>query len=236
MRFVESAEDCLESVRSKHNLSADIKIGLGVDRLDYSKGILERFRSVERFLELNPQWVGKFTFIQIAAPSRSTIAAYQSFEAEVHELARAINGRFTTAAVPPLILLAEHHEPKSVYTYMRATNLMYVSSLHDGMNLVSKEFVAAREDEQGVLLLSMFAGASRELTESLIVNPYDVDQSAAAILAALTMPAQEQRERLHAMRAHVREFNIFRWAGKMLLDAALVRRRSVFEKRFASFS
>lgn len=236
LKLVASVDECSNVIRFKHNLSSDVKIGLGVDRLDYSKGILERFRSVERFLDLNPQWVGKFTFIQIAAPSRSTIAAYKNFEAEVHELARTINDKFSNAAVPPLILLAEHHEPKSVYTYMRATDLMYVSSLHDGMNLVSKEFVAARDDEQGVLLLSMFAGASRELTESLIVNPYDVDQSASAILAALSMPVQEQRERLHAMRAHVREFNIFRWAGKMLLDAALVRRRSVFEKRFASFS
>lgn len=236
LRLVPSFEECRTIVMSKHSLSDEVRIGLGVDRLDYSKGILERFKSVERFLELNPQWIGKFTFIQIAAPSRSTISAYKNFEAEVHKLSKSINARFPNAAVPPIVLIAEHHEPKLVYTYMRAAHLMFVSSLHDGMNLVSKEFVAAREDEQGVLLLSMFAGASRELTESLIVNPYDVDQSAAAILAALTMPAEEQRERLHAMRAHVREFNIFRWAGKMMLDAALVRRRSVFEKRFATYT
>ena len=128
----------------------------------------------------------------------------------------------------PIILLAEHHEPDSVYEHHRAADLCFVSSLHDGMNLVAKEFVAARDDEQGVLILSQFTGASRELPEALIVNPYDADQCAAALHLALTMPADEQRDRMRFMRGVVREFNVYRWAGRMLLDAAVMRQRGRF--------
>lgn len=234
MQKVPQAEQCREEIRQFHSLPQDTQLGLGIDRMDYSKGILERFRSVERLLELQPQLIGKFTFIQIAAPSRSTIAAYKQFEKEVHDLAEAINERYKNSSAPPIILLAKHHEPEAVYKYMRAVDLCFVSSLHDGMNLVSKEFVASRDDERGVLILSMFAGASRELTEALIVNPYDVEHCANALLAAIKMPDNEQQERMHAMRNYVREFNIYRWAGKMLIDAAKVRRRSMFERKFTT--
>lgn len=234
MQKVPPVTGCRDEIRRLHHLPSDTQLGLGIDRMDYSKGILERFRSVERLLELQPQLVGKFSFIQIAAPSRSTIAAYQQFEKDVHDLADSINENYKGRGAPPIILLAKHHEPEAVYKYMRAVDLCFVSSLHDGMNLVSKEFVASREDERGVLILSMFAGASRELTEALIVNPYDVEHCANALLAAIKMPDNEQRERMHAMRNYVREFNIYRWAGKMLIDAAIVRRRSMFERKFSS--
>jgi trehalose 6-phosphate synthase len=143
----------------------------------------------------------------------------------VQALADEINGRYPDAKHPPIVLLAEHHEPDAVYEYHRAADLCFVSSLHDGMNLVAKEFVAARDDEQGVLILSQFAGASRELPEALIVNPYDADQCAAALQFALTMPESDQRERMRFMRGVVREFNVYRWAGRMLLDAAVMRQR-----------
>ena len=123
--------------------------------------------------------------------------------------------------------LAEHHAD-AVYEYHRAADFCFVSSLHDGMNLVAKEFVAARDDEQGVLILSQFAGASRELPEALIVNPYDADQCAQALHVALTMSAEEQRERMRLMRSLVREFNVYRWAGRMLLDASAMRQRRRF--------
>lgn len=233
MQKVQHVEQCKAEIRRSHGLAPDTQLGLGIDRMDYSKGILERFRSVERLFELQPELIGKFSFIQIAAPSRSTIAAYQQFERDVHELADSINEKYKDQGAPPIILLAKHHEPEAVYKYMRAVDLCFVSSLHDGMNLVSKEFVSSREDERGVLILSMFAGASRELTEALIVNPYDVEHCANALLAAIRMPDNEQRERMHAMRNYVREFNIYRWAGKMLIDAAIVRRRSMFERKFA---
>ena len=123
------------------------------------------------------------------------------------------------------MLKIEHHEPRAVYELYRAADICFVSSLHDGMNLVAKEFVAARDDERGVLILSQFTGAARELAEALIVNPYDADQCAAALHLALTMPEAEQRDRMRLMRGLVAEFNVFRWAGRMLLDAAAMRRR-----------
>jgi trehalose 6-phosphate synthase len=208
-----------------NDLPPEHKLGIGVDRLDYTKGIVERFRAIERLLELNPSWVGRFTFVQVAAPTRSGIDEYQHHEAQVRAMAKRINGRFEGQGPPPIVLKIEHHEPQAVYEYFRAADLCFVSSLHDGMNLVAKEFVAARDDEGGVLILSEFTGAARELPEALIVNPYDADQCAAAMHLALTMPVTEQRDRMRLMRGLVAEFNVFRWAGRMLLDAAAMRRR-----------
>jgi len=217
--------ECRGSLRQLNDLPPEHKLGIGVDRLDYTKGIVERFRAIERLLELKPEWIGGFSFVQIAAPTRSGIDEYQHHEAQVRAMAVRINTRFTRQGPPPIILKVEHHEPKAVYEYCRAADLCFVSSLHDGMNLVAKEFVAARDDERGVLILSQFTGAARELSEALIVNPYDADQCAAALHMALTMPVAEQRDRMRLMRGLVAEFNVFRWAGRMLLDAAAMRRR-----------
>ena len=217
--------ECRAAVRARYAIAASVAIGIGVDRMDYTKGILERFSAVERLLELEPQWIGRFTFVQICAPSRSRIEQYQAFEAQVRALADRIDARFARGAWSPIVLRVEHAEPPEVYEHFRAADVCFVSSLHDGMNLVAKEFVAARDDERGVLILSQFTGAARELPEALVVNPYDTDQCAAAFHLALTMPAGEQRDRMHIMRALVREFNVYRWAGRMLLDAATMRRR-----------
>lgn len=222
-------DECRQMIQNAENITDTVKIGIGVDRLDYTKGIIERFRAVERLLELDPKWIGKFTFIQVAAPSRSSIGAYQDFDAEVRNVAQMINARFSDGIYKPIILKVEHESPKSVFSYFRAADICFVSSLHDGMNLVAKEFVASRDDEQGVLILSMFAGASRELAEALIVNPYDSDQSALAIKFALEMHPKEQKDRMRALRAIVKEFNVYRWAGRMLLDAAKVRQRNRFQ-------
>ncbi|HXZ55308.1 MAG TPA: trehalose-6-phosphate synthase [Burkholderiales bacterium] len=218
-------ERCRAEVREKNGLPPDVLVGVGVDRLDYTKGILERFLAVERLLELYPLWIGKFVFVQIAAPSRSIIDEYQDFDARVRALARRINERFAGRGRAPILLRVEHHDPDDVYEYYRASDLCFVSSLHDGMNLVAKEFVASRDDERGVLILSQFTGASRELPEALIVNPYDIDQCAAALRAALTMPPAEQRDRMRSMRGLVQDFNVYRWAGRMLLDAGQMRMR-----------
>jgi trehalose 6-phosphate synthase len=215
-----------ERVRARLGLPPDHALGIGVERLDYTKGILERFRAVGRLLELEPQWVGKFTFVQIAAPTRGMIPDYLDYAQRVRAVADEVNARFAGAAHPPIVLLAEHHEPDSIYEHFRAADLCFVSSLHDGMNLVAKEFVASRDDERGVLVLSQFAGASRELPEALIVNPYDADQCAAALHLALTMSPAEQRARMRLMRGLVAEFNVYRWAGRMLIDAASMRQRS----------
>jgi trehalose 6-phosphate synthase len=218
-------EECRAAVRSRHGLPADHAIGVGIDRLDYTKGIEERFRAVERLLELSPEWIGKFTFIQIAAPTRAKIPEYRAYEARVRQLADRINDRFAAGGCPPIVLRVAHHQPEEVYEFYRAAELCFVSSLHDGMNLVAKEFAASRTDERGVLVLSQFTGAARELPEAIVVNPYDIDQCAAGLHFALTMPVREQRTRMRIMRGLIQEFNVYRWAGRMLLDAAGMRRR-----------
>jgi len=224
-------EQCRQAVRQRHQLPASHAIGVGIDRLDYTKGVEERLRAVQRLLEIQPQWVGKFTFIQIAAPTRASIEEYQHYEARVRALVARINGRYAKAIHPPIILVATHHEPDQVYEYYRASELCFVSSLHDGMNLVAKEFVASRDDERGVLILSQFTGAARELPEAVIVNPYDTDQCATALHMALEMPAGEQRARMRLMRGLIQEFNVYRWAGRMLIDAAAMRnRRRLFQR------
>ena len=169
--------------------------------------------------------MGGFTLIQVAAPTRTRIADYQAYEARVRAMADRINARFPDAAHPPIVLHVAHHDASDVYEYYRAADVCVVTSLHDGMNLVAKEFVSARDDERGVLVLSQFAGASRELPEAIIVNPYDVEQCAAALQLALAMPMAEQRARMRLMRALVRDFNVYRWAGRMLIDAGGLRRR-----------
>ena len=232
--LAKTVASCRVDIRHLNDLPAEHKLGIGVDRLDYTKGIVERLRAIERLLELNSDWVGRFTFVQIAAPTRSGIEEYQHHEALVRTTAARINTRFKSTGPPAILLKIEHHEPKLVYEYFRAADLCFVSSLHDGMNLVAKEFVAARDDERGVLILSEFTGAARELPEALIVNPYDADQCAAALHMALTMPEMEQRDRMRLMRSLVAEFNVFRWAGRMLLDAAAMRRRNrLVDKRGA---
>ncbi|TWJ33618.1 alpha,alpha-trehalose-phosphate synthase (UDP-forming) [Geobacter argillaceus] len=229
-------EQCRADVRKELGLPSNHKIGLGVDRQDYTKGILERFRAVEKLLELHPELVERFTFIQIAAPTRSALDDYQAFEAQVRNLAIHINQRFSSGTWQPICLKAEHHEPEEVNRYYRAADVCMVTSLHDGMNLVAKEFVASRDDEQGVLVLSQFTGAAHELHEALIVNPYHIEQTAEALYRALIMPDLEQRERMLSMRALVRDFNVYRWAGRMLLDAARVRQREKLATRIGGES
>ncbi len=231
-----SVEECRLSVREEHGLPADHILGIGVDRLDYTKGIIERFQAVERMLEAHPNLVGKFTMIQIAAPSRSSLEEYQNFEARVRALVQRINSRFGNGNYQPIILKAEHHDSDQVTRYFRAAEVCMVTSLHDGMNLVAKEYIAAREDERGVLLLSQFTGAARELHEALVVNPYHIEQSAEALYRAVTMPEIEQRDRMRSMRSLVKDFNIYRWAGRMLLDAARLRQRERIMTRIHAHS
>jgi len=227
-------ERCRLDARQRHGLPPDQAVGVGVDRLDYTKGIEERLRAVERLLEMAPEWVGKFTFIQIAAPTRNRIEQYQAYEERVRAIAARINERFPGPGHPPVVLLVEHHQPQAIYEYYRAADVCMVTSLHDGMNLVAKEFVSSRDDERGVLILSQFTGAARELPEAIIVNPYDTDQCAAALQMALSMPEGEQRARIRLMRGLIQEFNVYRWAGRMLIDAASMRRRGRLLDRAAT--
>lgn len=221
------ANECRQWLRERHSLASDARIAVGVDRLDYTKGILERFLALERLFELEPEWAGKLTLLQIGAPSRSSIPEYRVFVEKVEAEAARINARFgRNDGYSPIILRLENVGSSEVNRYYRGADTCIVSSLHDGMNLVAKEFVAARDDEQGVLILSEFTGASRELAEALIINPYNMDQFATALRVALTMPAGEQRDRMRSMRSLIQEFNVYRWAGRMLLDASVMRRRT----------
>jgi trehalose-6-phosphate synthase len=198
-------------------------LGVGVDRVDYTKGILERFRAIERFLEQYPTFQRRFTLVQIGAPSRTAIERYQNFLDEVSVEADRINAKFQAGRWKPIVLRKRHHSHEEIARYYRAASVCLVTSLHDGMNLVAKEFVASRVDERGVLILSTFAGAALELFDALLVNPYDIRQLSEAIHSALEMPEAEEAKRMRWMRLTVREHNIYRWAAHLLSDLTDIR-------------
>lgn len=198
----------------------DRQLLVGIDRMDYTKGIPERIRAIDRLLTLHPEWKRRFHLIQVAAPSRTHIPNYRRLSEEVHDLVEEINWKHGDSTWRPVILIHETYGPAQVAALFRMASGCIVSSLHDGMNLVAKEFVSTRTDEQGVLVLSKFTGAAQELTDALLINPYSMDEFAEALHRALTMPVEEQRQRMQRMRAQVAEKNIFRWAGQMLSDAS----------------
>lgn len=202
-------------------------MGIGIDRVDYTKGIPERFRGIERFLEDCPAYRNEFTFVQIGSPSRTNISRYKDLMDEVVQEAERINRRFQNANWKPIVLLTRQHSHEEILPYYRTADVCIVTSLHDGMNLVAKEFVAARHDDQGALVLSRFAGASHELSDALIVNPYDVDEIGQAIHRALEMSPEERAIRMHRMRAIVKERNIYRWAGSLIGELCSIRTTSV---------
>jgi trehalose-6-phosphate synthase len=198
-------------------------MGIGVDRVDYTKGILERFLAIERFLDKYPRYQGKFTFVQIGAPSRTHIKRYHDLLAEAEAEADRINWRFQSGKWKPIVFLKRQHSHSEIEPYYRAADLCLVTSLHDGMNLVAKEFLATRRDERGVLILSQFTGAARELRDALLVNPYDIDQTADAIRTALEMEPEDQQLRMQRMRKVIKEHNIYRWAGNLITELCEVR-------------
>jgi trehalose 6-phosphate synthase len=216
--------DYLDRTSLLHGLGVETAfVGVGVDRVDYTKGIHERFRAIERFLEKYPKYQGQFTFLQIGAPSRTHIKRYHDLMGELEAEAERINWRFQSGNWKPILFLNRSHSHAEIDRYYRAADLCLVTSLHDGMNLVAKEFLAARSDERGVLILSQFTGAARELRDALLVNPYDIDQTAEAIRAALEMDPDEKQVRVHRMRRIIRENNIHRWAGNLITELCELR-------------
>jgi trehalose-6-phosphate synthase len=214
----------LERSALLHSLGVEATfMGIGVDRVDYTKGILERFLAIERFLERHPSYQGKFTFVQIGAPSRTHIKRYHDLLAEVEAEAERINWRFQGGKWKPIVFLKRQHSHQEIEPFYRAADLCLVTSLHDGMNLVAKEFLAARSDESGVLILSKFTGAARELRDALLVNPYDIDQTAEAIRAALEMEPEDKQLRVRRMRKVIKEHNIYRWAGNLITELCELR-------------
>jgi trehalose-6-phosphate synthase len=220
-----SIEECRQTVRRRYGLPPETRVAVGIERFDYTKGIIDRIKAVDALLVQHPEWRRKLVFIQAAAPTRSKLPAYSELQAEAIRLADDINARYADAGWKPIELVVRHHEQNEVYELFRASDICIVSSLHDGMNLVAKEYVASRDDERGVLILSSFAGASRELSEALIVNPYDTHGMAATIDEALRMSDSEQRERMRLMRDLLRQHNVYGWAAQMLLHAARLRKR-----------
>jgi trehalose 6-phosphate synthase len=192
------------------------KLGVGIERLDYTKGIPSRLQAIDYFLTHHPEWRGRVVFVQIAAPSRSSLVSYQMEEAEVDALAAGINARWSTPEGPVLFLFKQHHGPVDMMALHRLCAVFMVNALHDGMNLVAKEFAASRADERGVLLLSRFTGAWRELNEAVSFNPFAVHEIGEALLTALDMDEAEQGRRMSRMREHIRFNNVYRWAGKIL--------------------
>jgi trehalose 6-phosphate synthase len=191
-------------------------LGIGIDRLDYTKGIPERLRGLDRLLEKRPDYRGRLRFVQIAVPTRTAVDEYRWVAQQVNQLVRQINERWGTSDWQPVTLLKKHHSQAEMIALHQLADFCVVSSLHDGLNLVAKEFVASRTDERGMLVLSQFTGAARELTDSLLINPYSVEETAEAMHQALVMPEIEGRRRMQKMRAAVAENNIYRWAGKMI--------------------
>jgi trehalose 6-phosphate synthase len=200
-------------------LPSDARLAVGIDRLDYTKGINEKFLSVERLLETRPELRGRFVLVQVAEPSRDSIPAYRATRAQLALTSQRVNARFGTSAYQPIQLLEAHHPPSDVYRFYRAADLCYVGSLHDGMNLVAKEFACARDDERGVLVLSRFAGAAKQLEAALLINPYDVDGSASALHRALTMPDSEQSVRMRQLRTNVAMYSATWWAQQLVRDS-----------------
>jgi trehalose 6-phosphate synthase len=213
------------AVRARFAIDERVCLGLGVERWDFTKGIVERLLALEALLDKDRSLREKITLLQVAAPSRSRLPAYQALQSQTLAEVERINEKFATASWRPIVLIDQHQEPREVFELFRAADFCIVNSLHDGMNLVAKEFIAARDDQDGVLILSTFAGASRELPEALLVNPFDVGETAAAMKAAVQMPRAERQERMKLMRATVKENNVYRWAGRMLMDAAQIRQR-----------
>jgi trehalose 6-phosphate synthase len=225
-----SVEECRAAIHARHGIAQDVKLCVGVERLDYTKGILDRFQALDHLFATHPEWIGRVSFLQVAAPSRGSLPSYRQLHDECQRCADELNERYGRDGYRPVVMVAEHHTQRQVQEIYRAADLCMVTSLHDGMNLVAKEFVAARDDEQGVLVLSMFAGAARELLEALIVNPYDAAMMSEAMLQGLTMTAEEQQSRMRRMREIVADNNVYRWAGSMLLDAARLRKRDDLDR------
>jgi trehalose 6-phosphate synthase len=209
-------------ILKQHGLQADY-LGIGVDRIDYTKGLIEKFLAIERFLEKYPFYHGQFTFVQIGAPSRSLLKTYADTISAVEQEANRINWKFKTRNWQPILFLKKHHSHEEILPFYKSANLCMVSSLHDGMNLVAKEFIASRNQNDGVLILSQFAGASQELLGAMIVNPYDIEQTADAIKNALEMPKELQVHKMKQMRRVIMSHNVYSWAAAILRTMASIQ-------------
>ncbi|MBN1526429.1 MAG: trehalose-6-phosphate synthase [Candidatus Omnitrophica bacterium] len=213
----------MDRIRREYELDGKI-IALGVDRIDYTKGIAERIMAVDRFLEKYPEYRNKFVFIQLGAPSRTHIKRYHDLMAEIDELVEKVNWKYMEGEWKPIIYVKRHLSPEDIKPFYKMADTCIVSSLHDGMNLVAKEYVSAKNDLNGSLILSRFTGAARELTDAVQINPYAIEEFAESIKYALEMPPEERARRMENMRKSVAENNIYRWAGAMITELTALKK------------
>lgn len=214
-----------KALRRSLGIAADAHVSVGVDRADYTKGLIERIAAVELLLEENPSLIGKYVLVQLASPSRTRIRKYQQLAEDLNEMVNRVNERFGTRSWKPVVLRMKTFSPDQVREYYAMADSAVVTPLHDGMNLVAKEYAASCQDQNGALVLSVFAGAARELEGALLVNPYDAQQVAQAILRAVHMPLAERRARMRAMREQIAASSIYDWSERLLSDMIEVRRQ-----------
>jgi len=213
----------MEEIRREFDLEGKI-VALGVDRIDYTKGIIERILAIDRFLEKYPQYRNKFVFIQLAAPSRVHIKRYHELISEIDELVEKKNWKYSDGNWKPIIYLKKYFSAEEIMPYYLLADICIVSSLHDGMNLVSKEYVMSKEDSNGVLILSRFTGAARELTDAVQINPYSIEESADAIKLAIEMPVEDRKRNMENMRKIVKDNNVYRWAANIITELTSLKK------------
>ncbi|MDD5653555.1 MAG: trehalose-6-phosphate synthase [Candidatus Omnitrophica bacterium] len=213
----------IDKIKKEYELEGKI-IALGVDRIDYTKGLLERVLAVDRFIEKNPQYKNKFVFIQLAAPSRTHIKHYHDLMNEIDELVEKKNWKHSEGEWKPIIYLKKHFSPEEIKPFYALADICIVSSLHDGMNLVAKEYVASKVDFNGMLILSRFTGAARELVDSVLINPYSIEEFADAIKFAIEMPPEEKKKKMEGMHQIVAENNVYRWAGDIITELTALKK------------
>jgi trehalose-6-phosphate synthase len=216
-------EQQVEQIRAEFGLEGKI-VAVGVDRIDYTKGIIERILAIDRFLEKYPEYRRRFVFIQLGAPSRTHLKRYHDFAAEIDELIQTKNWKYSDESWRPIIYLNRYFSPEQIRPYYELGDLCIVSSLHDGMNLVAKEYVAAKAGSEGMLVLSRFTGASRELAEAVLINPYAIEEFADAIKFAIEMPAEEKRKRMEGMQKTIVENNVYKWAANIVTELATIKK------------
>ncbi len=209
--------DEMKSIRKEWGLDGKI-VGMSVDRIDYTKGIPHRLRAMDKFLERYPEYQGRVILFQLEEPSRTLIHKYKDLNAEIDDLVEEINWKYQAGTWKPIVYIKQHNDPSTLIAFNRLADFCIVSSLHDGMNLVAKEYVSSRVDEDGVLILSKFTGSARELTDALLINPYATDQFADTIKEAIEMPEQNRKERMKKLRQTVEQNNIYRWAGDIISE------------------
>ncbi|HXG86968.1 MAG TPA: trehalose-6-phosphate synthase [Vicinamibacterales bacterium] len=215
-----SVDRALEAREIRRSIGVgDQRMIFGIDRLDYTKGIPDRIRAFERMLKRHPEWREKVVFVQIGAPSRDQLPRYKALSQEVDDAVASVNDTYGTMSWRPVVYVREHRDPADIAAMYRAADVCVVSSLHDGMNLVAKEFIAARTDLRGVLVLSRFTGAARELQEAVLVNPFAVDEFADALNTALAMSPEQQTRRMRVLHARVRNETVYDWAAGILRAA-----------------